>query len=252
MSRKSSLVWTGAILWSLVGLSLVLMLRQQNNASDDARPGEGKSNASGDGGPRTLVLPRAAMTLADFELTNIRGEKVTKKDVLGHPTVYGFIFSRCITTCRPITAKMKELHDAVGDTDARFVSVTIDPEYDTVEQFGRFSEIYDPDPQRWQFLTGDKAAIHSMIEDGFQLVVQEMFGAERKPGQEFTHTNRVALVNAEGIPVRTYLILNDGDFADLKKVLQGRKPMPEPPGAMDEPAVVGPDGSREPLSSEGP
>ena len=199
--------------------------------------------------PSNVSIPAPAMALAEFDLVNTQGEKVTRDDVLGKPAVFAFVFTRCTTTCPPIMMRTKELHDKLGDADVRFFTVTIDPEVDTVAHFGKFSEIYSPDPERWQFLTGSKETIHDMIANGFHQVVAEVFGEDRKPGAEFTHTNRVVLVNADGIPVETYLILNDGDRAKLLRVLQGKAPFPQPATGDEAVTLTRGDGTTENLSA---
>lgn len=238
----------GAVLWICVGCALLTVVllrgsgRRESGQPDDGKHADGKHADE----TTTVTIPTPAMTLSDFELTNTQGEPVRKEDITGQPTVFSFVFSRCISTCRPITMEMKKLHDKLGDTDTRFVSVTVDPDYDTVKQFGEFADIYAPEYDRWQFLTGSKEAIYNMIRGGFQLQVKEMFGADAKPGFEVLHTNRVVLVNPDGVPVKSYLILNDADRADLTRVLQGKKEFPQPPSG-NEAITIQRDGESETL-----
>ena len=241
----------GSVLWVAVAIALVLVYR--NRSENTPGPGSGPAAVaeSDSAAPTSAVrIPSPSMTLQDFELTDTQGNKVTRKDLLGRPAVYSFVFSRCITTCRPITMEMKKLHDKLADEDVQFVTITVDPEFDTVENFARFAEIYSPDFSRWVFLTGSREAIYGMIRDGFHLQVEQLFGADAKPGMEVMHTNRVVLVNAEGVPVKTFLILNDGDRAELTRILQGRDPFTSPPDPSESPVLVGPDGREQPLSAK--
>jgi cytochrome oxidase Cu insertion factor (SCO1/SenC/PrrC family) len=199
--------------------------------------------------PSNVSIPAPAMALAEFDLVNVQGEKVTRDDVLGKPAVFAFVFSRCTSTCPPIMLETQRLHNKLADADVRFFTVTIDPEFDTVEHFGNFVDTYSPNPDRWQCLTGSKETIHNMIKHGFRQVVEEVFGKDRKPGAEFTHTNRVVLVNADGIPVETYLILNDGDRAKLLRVLQGKDPFPQPPTGTESVTITRGDGTTQDLSA---
>ena len=218
MSQKA----IGAVLWLAVIIAIVALYQTRKQVNEAAESAESESGAA------EVIMPQKPMVLGDFELTNTRGETVTKADVLGKPAIFAFIFTRCTSTCPPIVMEMKKLHDKFADTDVRLFTVTIDPEFDTVEQLGKFADIYEPDLGRWQFLTGDKAAIHDMITSGFNLFVEELFGKEAKPGFEFAHTNRVVLIDAQGRPVKTYLILNEIDRAALYRVLRGKDPFPEP------------------------
>ncbi len=211
----------GLLLWIAVGIAIFFMYRNRRFETDPA-----PANPSG---PTVVSIPQPSMRLGDFELTNTLGEKVTRADVIGKPAVFAFVFTRCTSTCPPIMLETKRLHDQLADSDVRFFTITVDPEHDTAEHFGKFADTYSPDPERWQFLTGSKEAIHNMIVGGFQLTMEEMFGKDRKPGFEVTHTNRVVLVNAAGSPVKSFLILNDADRADLVRILEGKSPFPEPP-----------------------
>ena len=130
---------------------------------------------------------------------------------------------------------MKKLHDRVGraSADVMFVTMTVDSAYDTAEILQRYSETYSPDRDRWKFLTGDMAAMHALIVNGFGIYVKENLGDDRRAGFEVAHSNRVVLVNEDGIPVGTWLGTVEGDMADLAKVLTGRKPFPEPGSAVE-------------------
>lgn len=238
----------GLLLWIAVGVSLFLVYKNRKGPSN--KP-VAKQPSAAAVTKSTVSIPQPPMTLGDFSLTNTNGETVTKADIIGQPAVFAFVFSRCTSTCPPIMLETKKLHDKVADTNVRFFTVTVDPEYDTVQHFAKFADTYSPDPKRWQFLTGSKQQIHDMITRGFHQVVQEVFGDDVRPGFEFTHTNRVVLINAEGVPVKTFLILNDGDRAKLTNILLGKAPFPTPKTG-NEPVVLTTGGKSEDLSTDTP
>ncbi len=247
----------GLVLWGLVGVALIAtyVVRNQTDARSDVSPASAEPEdptapqTESPSAPPQVTIHKN-MQLVDFELTNSRGETVTKADVVGKPAVFAFIFTRCISTCPPITLEMKKLHDKFKDSDVRFFCVTVDPDFDTVEHFANWSENYAPDRSRWQFLTGSKKQIHDMIVGGFELVIKEAFGENVRPGYEVTHTNRVVLVSAEGYPVESYLILNDIDRAKLYRVLEGRAPFPEPQKPGDVATLTRSNGETESLSAD--
>ncbi len=247
----------GAVLWLAVGVALVGLVVSRRPPESvpvsetlTAEPADytAAETVTVDAAP-TVTIP-SSMKLGEFELTNTRGEKVTKADVVGQPTVFAFIFTGCTSTCPPITLEMKRLHDNFKDTDLRLFCVTVDPDRDTVEHFGSWADSYERDHERWQFLTGTKQQIHDMIVGGFQLTMQEMFGADRRPGFEVTHTNRVVLVNDEGYPVGSYLILNDGDRARLYRILEGKTAFPAAPKPNRSVAIKRGDGETQSLSAD--
>jgi protein SCO1/2 len=111
----------------------------------------------------------------------------------------------------------------------QFVSITVDPKYDTPEVFGTYSETFTKgDTSRWSFLTGSQQDIYELVVNGFGLYVKENAGEARMPGFEVAHTNRVVLVNEDGFPVGTFLGTREDDMAKLSRILTGREEFPTP------------------------
>ena len=152
------------------------------------------------------------------------------KQLLGRPWVASFVFTRCITTCPTITLAMKQLHDRViqHDPDVMFVTMTVDSKHDTATILQRYSETYSPDRNRWKFLTGEMDAMHGLIVRDFGIYVKENIGAQRRPGLEVAHSNKVVLINTEGIPVGTFLATDPAQMANLARILTGKKSFPQP------------------------
>ena len=163
--------------------------------------------------------------IQDFELTNTRGDTIKKNDLLGRPWVVSFIFIRCGGPCPRVSGQMRILQDqldALG-SDARLVTITVDPDYDTPERLAEYAKTFGADPDRWIFLTGDKTEIYRMIQKSFRMPVQETVGEDRVPGFEVIHTTNVLLVNADGVVVEKYNSLNDVEMAALRRKLSGRE-----------------------------
>jgi protein SCO1/2 len=65
---------------------------------------------------------------------------------------------------------MARLQDTfAAEPDVRLVSITVDPAYDTPEVLTRYAQSFAAQPQRWLFLTGDKATIYRLVREGFRL-----------------------------------------------------------------------------------
>jgi cytochrome oxidase Cu insertion factor (SCO1/SenC/PrrC family) len=62
------------------------------------------------------------------------------------------------------------------------VSISVDPEHDTPEILARYAQNFKAQAQRWLFLTGEKAAVHRLVRDGFHLGLQD----PRQPVQSST------------------------------------------------------------------
>ena len=239
---KNSLIF-GAVLWTAVFACVGVLwqnrqspkpvvssevaepLRDGNSADTPIQPGA--SNAS-------VNLSFPARTLPDFQFDECMGGKFGLADLKGKPWVASFVFTRCTSTCPMITASMMRLHDRVKErnTDVMFLTITVDPKFDTAEILKTYSETFQPDRDRWKFLTGSQQEIFELVVNGFGLYVKENLGEARLPGFEVAHSNRVVLVNEESLPVGTFLATRDEDMVKLRRILVGTDDFPMPGPAL--------------------
>ena len=109
------------------------------------------------------AFPPTAVLLADgrlpilsevppFAFTNADGRSIDESVLRGHVWIADFIFTRCVTMCPITTAKMSVLRRAIPSTDIRFVSFSIDPEYDTPAILQAYASRWNADP-RWLLLS---------------------------------------------------------------------------------------------------
>ena len=176
--RRGPLLYMGAFLWILVAASAFFLLQNRRDVSDGQRQSDAVSeseletgNAADDVAARTngesQSIPAEAIWdpqgIDDFELIDVDGEKVTKSHLLGKPWVVSFIFTRCVATCPAITASMRKLAAESKEIDVRFVSLSVDPNYDTPAVLKRYAAQHGAKKSRWLFLTGDQRAIYQLI-----------------------------------------------------------------------------------------
>lgn len=80
--------------------------------------------------------------------------------------VIDFIFTRCAGACPMLTAKLnavrRELGELFGDR-VRFVSISIDPEFDTPQELAYFAKKHGAQHPEWIFLTGKKADVKAVV-----------------------------------------------------------------------------------------
>ena len=80
--------------------------------------------------------------------------------------------------------------------DVKLISLTVSPRDDTVEVLAEYAGRFNADTNRWLFLTGDKTTLYHLIGNSFLAPdVDDSFGY--MPGN-FAHTERIALVDAQG------------------------------------------------------
>ncbi len=127
----------------------------------------------------------------DFSLTNQQGQPLSLSDMAGKIWIADFIFTNCPTICPAMTQEMARLQSEFATDPVYFVSFSVDPERDTVDVLSRYATAYGADDRRWHFLTGEKASIYQLAEQGFSL-------AAGHNGSEVLHSPRFVLVKPDG------------------------------------------------------
>lgn len=151
-----------------------------------------------------------------FELVDQEGRRVTLEDFRGKVWVAGFVFTRCHLTCPTVTATMAELRDRLPD-DVLFVSVSVDPRHDTPEVLSQYAQSVRATPDRWRFLTGDKDEVYRLVCDGFQFALEENPDPRTSPGELVTHTNRLVVVDRNGVARYSYSSLDPAAVAQIER-----------------------------------
>jgi protein SCO1/2 len=110
--------------------------------------------------------------ISDFTLIDQDENNVTLSLSNGEILVVAFIFTRCPDVCPVITQSLKSVQDGLSSDysdDVGFMSISVDPEYDTPERLKAFTELHDVN---WPHLTGDLEAMEELWNN-FGLVVQK-------------------------------------------------------------------------------
>ena len=106
--------------------------------------------------------------LPDFALYNQKGEVVGIERFRGRFVLLNFIYTRCpvATMCPAATSLMLRTQDQAreaGRADLEFVSITLDPEYDTPGVLNEFARARGIDTTNFTFLTGPERAIKDLL-----------------------------------------------------------------------------------------
>jgi len=111
----------------------------------------------------------------EFVLIERSGQRVTRNDLLGLVWVANFFYTSCPDTCPLQSATLARLQrDFADDREVRLASISVDPEHDTPTVLRDYAQRFGADPARWLFLTGDKAAIYHLAQQGFHLSVLDL------------------------------------------------------------------------------
>ena len=104
-----------------------------------------------------------------FELANFNGDIFTDNNLTNKITILSFVFTSCPDACPIMSQNFSILQERFKDSDLiQFVSITVDPEYDSNDILEAFSEKYSND-SNWYFLRGDINYISTLSEKGFFL-----------------------------------------------------------------------------------
>ena len=106
--------------------------------------------------------------LPDFALYDQTGQVVSPARFRGKQVMLNFIFSRCqvATMCPLSTAQMMATQRKAREasvTDIEFVSITLDPEYDTPGVLRTYAQQRGIDTTNFSFLTGPERAIKDLL-----------------------------------------------------------------------------------------
>lgn len=123
----------------------------------------------------TRAVSGAGPEIADFSLVDQTGAAISKKDVLGRPSVvfFGFTFCPdvCPTTLASMTSYLKQLGPDGDRIGAFFISV--DPERDTPEVLASYLASFDPrirgvtgQPEEIAKLTKSLGIYHKKVDTG--------------------------------------------------------------------------------------
>ncbi|QDT38566.1 SCO family protein [Stratiformator vulcanicus] len=212
--RRPALIF-GGVLWLVAFGALILLFYKmpEGALTSEVPPVEEQSESIWGNEP-----------IRNFSLTDSTGSEVTRQDLAGKPFVVGFIFTRCAGPCPRVSGQMRLLQDKMKalKIDARLVTLTVDPDYDTPEILAQYAEIFGADSERWIFLTGQKSNVYQLITDDFLMPVQEMEGDERQPGFEVLHTTNLLLIDEDGVVRGKYNAVLPNEMEDLKRELATR------------------------------
>lgn len=141
-----------------------------------------------------------------FTLTTQDGKVLSRPDLNGRLHVVNFMFTRCKGICPTMTANLKELYDLYRGSDkVRFLSVSVDPDYDSLTVLTRYAQEHQIDDGRWLFAHGTIDAVRQLIEGGFMLDASDLPGG---------HPARIVLLDQFG-QIRGYYTYDDEAELDL-------------------------------------
>lgn len=153
--------------------------------------------------PSLLGTPLERLgTLEPFFLRDHKAERVTVEHFRGKTTVVDFIFTRCPGICPLLTQRMAQLEKNTrhfGEA-LQFVSISVDPEYDTPLVLMDFVQKQELTMDRWKFLTGPLNSIERVVMGSFKSFMGKRRIASESENPdlfEITHGENFILVDKD-------------------------------------------------------
>lgn len=137
-----------------------------------------------------------------FRLTASNGEELTRMDLNGRLHIVNFMFTRCQGVCPTMSANIKKMYELYRGSDkVRFLSITVDPDYDTLAVLRSYAEQFDVNDNRWMFARAPLVDVAALLEHGFMLDASDL---------PSNHPSYLILVDSEG-QIRGYYSYNDDE-----------------------------------------
>ncbi|UII81321.1 SCO family protein [Flagellimonas sp. CMM7] len=142
----------------------------------------------------TLHYKKKYHTIADFELINQNGQKITQKDYKNKIYVADFFFTTCPTICPIMTKNMAEIQGLIlDDQDVMLLSHSVTPVIDSVPQLKKYALEKGVMDSKWNLVTGDKKQIYELARKSYLAVKNDGDGGP----YDMIHTENFILVDKE-------------------------------------------------------
>jgi len=134
--------------------------------------------------------------VSNLPFTNQLGDTVSLHQLKGKIVVLDFFFTRCPSICPGMTKAMKKLQDSYAKNPeiVQFISVSVDPENDSVPALRKFADRFEINHDNWWLVTGNKTAI-------YHFALNELKASIADPGVDtaFIHTENFFLLDTNHV-----------------------------------------------------
>jgi len=128
--------------------------------------------------------------LPEFTFIQQNGQPFELINMKGKISVVDFIFTRCKGPCPIMATKMGELYNLYsGSEKVQFVSISVDPDNDSLPVLRDYAARQGVTDNRWVFLRAPIDSVINLSENGFKIAADDLPGG---------HTTRFILVDSKG------------------------------------------------------
>jgi len=138
-------------------------------------------------GSRSASVPVYGEMTGNYAFTGQDGQTFQTNSMLGSTWLVNFFFTSCHGPCPLMTSQIATVMAKVPDL--KVLSLTTDPETDTVQVLKSYSEKFKADSSRWTMARGEEKTLQQFGQDVLKLPVGEVPDA---------HSARIVLIDKMG------------------------------------------------------
>ncbi|MFZ1530464.1 MAG: SCO family protein [Ferruginibacter sp.] len=135
-------------------------------------------------------------SVKNISFTNQHGKQVTLNDAKGKVIVLDFFFTHCPSICPGLARNMKRLQHSFEKNDSivQFISISVDPERDSVLELRKFADRFNANQDNWWFVTGNKKEIYDFAFSEIKASI-----ADTDVDTAFIHTENFFLLDSNRV-----------------------------------------------------
>ena len=143
-----------------------------------------------------LTYDTAWHHVENLHFTNQLGQEVSLEDLKGKIIVLDFFFTHCPSLCPRLALAMKKLQNSFPNNDSivQFVSISIDPEHDSLQQLRGWAKRFSIDPDSWWLGTGNRDSIYKFVLSELKASV-----ADSSIDTAFIHSDKFFLLDKDRV-----------------------------------------------------
>ena len=135
----------------------------------------------------------------EFQFVERSGQPFGLEELKGKVNIVEFFFTSCRGPCPAMNATFSEFYrEYAGSEQLRLVSITVDPDTDTLETLREYAQRFNVTDDRWVFIRGEMDQVVWLAEKGFRV-------SGDLPGM---HSTKFILVDPAG-NIRGYYAYDD-------------------------------------------
>ena len=185
---KKSYIITLFTIFSFLGISATWVISKANDSVQE--------------------LPPVIKKVPDFQMMSHLGNPFNQENLKNKITILDFIFTSCPGPCPIMSTNMRTLYKQYKlHPDLQFISISVDPEYDTQEVLKLYADANGVNDARWKFLRANMKNIKNLSTEGF------MFMSDNLPAG---HSVKFVLIDEDGNIRQYYNGTDDGSISILR------------------------------------